>query len=169
MREIMFRGKRLDNGEWIEGHLIRYENGRTRICESKTDIFCYEKDCSIIQTVAHETETFTVGQYTGLKDKNGKRIFEGDIVRYTFDSPDDPTATENGLKVRTGRIFWSDWRASFSVTAGINGSASLNNDVARYVRGRQIYEYVRGANTVEVIGNIHDNPELLEEENNETD
>ena len=162
MREIMFRGKRLDNGEWIEGYLIRYENERTRICKSKTNAFCYQKDRSIIQTVAHETETFTVGQYTGLKDKYGKRIFEGDIVRYTYDSPDDPMATENGLKVRTGRIFWSDWRASFAVTAGRNLSAALNNDVAVYVRGRQVYEYVRGANTVEVIGNIHDNPELLE-------
>lgn len=161
MREILFRGKRLDNGEWIEGHLIQYEDGRARICESHTEIFCYEKDLSIIQTVAHEVDPSTIGQYTGLKDKNGERIFEGDIVRYTFDSPDDPTATENGLKVRTGRIFWSDWRASFAVTAGRNLSAAINNDVAVYVRGRQVYEYVRGANTVEVIGNVHDNPELL--------
>ena len=113
------------------------------------------------QHLLADVDPSTVGQYTGLKDKNGKRIFEGDIVRYTFDSPDDPTATENGLKVRTGRIFWSDWRASFAVTAGRNLSAALNNDVAVYVRGRQVYEYVRGANTVEVIGNVHDNPELL--------
>lgn len=104
----------------------------------------------------------TVGQYTGMLDKNGKCIFEGDIVRYTFDSPDDPTATENGLKIRVGRIFWSDWRASFSVTAGRSGRSELNQDAARYVRGRSIYEYVQGANTVEVIGNIFDNPELLE-------
>ena len=154
MREILFRGKRLDNGEWVYGSFlhVEHEDG------SFTTAIFHKKDSG------GDAEVFppTVGQYTGLKDKNGKRIFEGDIVRYTFDSPDDPTATENGLKVRTGRIFWSDWRASFAVTAGINGSASLNNDVARYVRGRQIYEYVRGANTVEVIGNIHDNPELLE-------
>ena len=49
------------------------------------------------------------------------------------------------------------------MTAGRNLSEALNNDVARYVRGRQIYQYVRGANTVEIIGNIHDNPELLED------
>jgi uncharacterized phage protein (TIGR01671 family) len=112
----------------------------------------------------YEVDPSTVGQYTGLTDKNGlTKIFEGDIVRYTFDSPDDPTATENGLKPLVGRIFWSEWRATFAVTAGRNGSSALNNDVARYVRGRSIYEYVRGANTVEVIGNIHDNPELMED------
>ena len=160
MREILFRGKRLDNGEWVYGSFcmdaLEQFNG---LCGVDGFIRLYDKAKGKMQS--HEVDRETVGQYTGLKDKNGKRIFEGDIVRYTFDSPDDPTATENGLKVRTGRIFWSDWRASFAVTAGRNGSASLNSDVARYVRGRQIYEYVRGANTVEVIGNIYDNPELL--------
>ena len=154
MREILFRGKRLDNGEWVEGYLYITHNG-------EHEISIYNDEVNI-ERLTYEVDQSTVGQYTGLKDKNGKRIWEGDIVRYTFDSPDDPTATKNGLKVRTGRIFWSDWRASFAVTAGRNGSASLNDDVARYVRGRQIYEYVRGANTVEVIGNITDTPELLE-------
>ena len=153
MREILFRGKRMDNGEWIFGDLIHEPWAYFIQVDTGSGNERIRKRYAITE------ETF--GQYTGLKDKNGKRIFEGDIVRYTFDSPDDPTATENGLKVHTGRIFWSDWRASFAVTAGRNGSASLNNDVARYVRGRQIYEYVRGANTVEVIGNIHDNPEML--------
>ena len=157
MREILFRGKQLDRGEWVEGWYEMYPFGKWPV---KTSIIPSEeaKDGHYEHV---QVDPSTVGQYTGLNDKNGKRIFEGDIIRYTFDSPDDPTATENGLKVRTGRIFWSDWRASFAVTAGINGSASINNDVARYVRGRQVYEYVRGANTVEVIGNVHDNPELL--------
>ena len=153
MREILFRGKRLDNGAWETGSLVIVR------------MDCHDAQYYIADKMTGyhtPVDPSTIGQCTGLKDKNGNRIWEGDIVRYTFDSPDDPTATENGLKVRTGRIFWSEWRASFAVTAGRNGSASLNNDVARYVRGRQIYEYVRGANTVEVIGNIHDNPELLE-------
>ena len=171
MREILFRGKRVDNGEWVEGYLYEHEPALVGIV-SENDVPEPSKwliartgfaDWNMPRPVEFvEVDLSTVGQYTGLKDKNGKRIFEGDIIRYTLDSPDDPTATENGLKVRTGRIFWSDWRASFAVTAGINGSASLNNDVARYVRGRQIYEYVRGANTVEVIGNVTDNPDLLE-------
>ena len=156
MREILFRGKRMDDGEWVEGYLVKAVGGECMILPVTTE-HCGGAEFS----EGYHCDPTTVGQYTGLKDKNGKRIFEGDIVRYTFDSPDDPTATENGLKVRTGRIFWSDWRASFAVTAGRNLSAALNNDVAVYVRGRQVYEYVRGANTVEVIGNIHDNPELL--------
>ena len=138
MREILFRGKRINNGELVEGFYNHIPCGR------------FGSDEHMIQTVLengkigmlYDIDPSTVGQYTGHTDKNGKRIFEGDIIRYIFDSPDDPTATENGLKVRTGRIFWSDWSSSFALTGGINGSASLNN--------------------VEVIGNIHDNPELLE-------
>ena len=161
MREILFRGKRLDDGEWVEGWYqpettIKHWDGSQ---ETVGVTIAYKVEDGFLEDTL--VDPLTVGQYTGMTDKNGKRIFEGDIVRYTFDSPDDPTATENGLKVRTGRIFWSDWRASFAVTAGRNLSAALNNDVAVYVRGRQVYEYVRGANTVEVIGNIHHNPEML--------
>lgn len=157
MREISFRGKRAGNGEWVYGFYTPvFGAGPIIITDAEM-----EDDCSVSFDFEHVTPN-TVGRYTGLKDRNGKRIFEGDVIRYTFDSPDDPTATENGLKVRIGRVFWSDWRASFAVTAGNNGSSAINNDIARYVRGRSIYEYVRGANTVEVIGNIHDNPNLLE-------
>ena len=61
MREILFRGKRLDNGEWIAGHLLKYEDGSARMVSSNIDIFCFEKDESIIQTVAHRVDPETVG------------------------------------------------------------------------------------------------------------
>lgn len=153
MREILFRGKRLDNGEWVEGSLF-----------FDPDLECAQIigfDYSTNETgidreeFSEQVDPATVGQFTGLLDKNGKRIFEGDVVKYTFDMPDNPNATENGKKATIGRVFFSDWRVSFSVTAGRNCSSVLNDD---------LFEYVRNGNRVEIIGNIYDNPELLKED-----
>lgn len=149
MREILFRGKRIDNGEWVEGHLIWCEDGRARIIPSHTDIFCYEMDESIIQTVAHRAIPETVGQYTGLTDKNGTKIFEGDIVRL-----------KRFGNIECGKIVFNTNTAGFEfwreVTVGAYGEkATRKENLCAFT-----------ASDVGIIGkirgNIHDNPELLE-------
>ena len=151
MREIKFRAKRIDNGEWLEGGILH----QTDYYGDKVDKYfiidgTYTVDYDIGE--AFEVDENTVCQYTGLKDKNGKEIWENDIVCFQFDN-DNCTLPYTDTKKRYGKIFFSDYRASFAIAMGRNGSKSMNND---------LYKYVQCGNRVEVIGNIFDNPELLE-------
>lgn len=77
MREILFRGKRTDNGEWVHGQYAYLLNARTEDGEPIKHMIV--DGTPFGQTV----DPSTVGQYTGLTDKNGKKIFEGDIVVWT--------------------------------------------------------------------------------------
>ena len=154
MREILFRGMRLDNCNWTIGHLIKYEDGRARICESHTDIFCYEKDESIIQTVAHMVAPSTIGQFTGLTDKNGKKIFEGDVVKAVI-VRDLGGGTEN--REETGIIAY-DKIGMIGLVAKYAGTIPVWSDFFQELTlSGCINDF-----WFEVIGNIHDNPELLE-------
>ena len=128
MREILFRGKDI-KGNWYEGLLAHNIAKDEWYISNKAGI-----------STAYQVRPETIGQFTGLTDKNGVKIFEGDIVEY-----------EAG-KLRIGRVFFSDFRASFSVTAGKNGNARINND---------LYHYIQYGNSVTVVGNIYDNPELI--------
>ena len=131
MREILFRGKRFDEDEWIYGSLLENDVVVTKgATEVDDDYIGFSDDWS---SVLPET----VGQYTGLTDKYGKRIFEWDIVEGgNFND-------EDGY----GVIEWDDDGARFI----ING-AGIIVDFDNY------YGY-----ELEIIGNIYDNPELLEE------
>lgn len=140
MREILFRGKRLDNGKWVEGFLVRTTLGSTIIVNEVEEYSC---GCCIgIGSANFEVDPYTVGQYTGMKDKNGKRIFEGDIIQYyerQLDGKDTPVCdvvvyTEGGFAVKS--YFLNNW-----LWDSVHGNIQLRD--------------------VEVIGNIHDNPELL--------
>ena len=132
MREILFRGKRIDNGEWCKGYLSksRDENKQLKLC-----IDYEEKGVMCSSIVIPET----VGQYTGLIDENGKKIFEGDIVRAQDDVFGSPFY--NGI---VGMVTFEE-TAFFVETMNIIDTQYLFNECAVY----------------EVIGNTHDNPELL--------
>ena len=147
IREVIFRGKRADNGEWIEGSLL----GIDWCDKPSTYSIAPNTPVSVFYSVIPET----VGQYTGLTDKNGVRIFEGDILRgfeYPFCS------NINGEFNYFAEIVWFDDSSAFGTytfknpKSNVRGISEGNTDYLEYFN----------ADKWEVIGNIHDNPELLE-------
>ena len=142
MRELLFRGKRIGNGEWVDGYLAAYD----LICpnypeDTSNAMGDYYGQTPYVGFV--EVDPSTVGQFTGLTDKNGKRIFEGDIVAqnwYDYDEPRDDSF---------GKVVFCEYDCSFSVM-------DVNKDGFMPLGRCGSYHW-----EVEVIGNIHDNPELL--------
>lgn len=144
MREIKFRGKRLDNGEWIYGSLLV-----SHFKDDKKERY-FITQFSGNYTFEHEVDPNTVGQFTGLRDKNSRDIWEGDIFK------------EDG----SGIV-----RSVFRVPGGL---AFEDNPVSfGYDHRAPVYPYSSIAEMqsvswlsqcCEVIGNIHDDPELLKTE-----
>lgn len=145
MRESLFRGKRKDNGEWICGDLLQdVESG---ICAIVSYVNLGGNIHDLSESCIFAVIPETVGQYTGLTDKNGVKIFEGDIVKGTAYSA-----------TRIGVIVWIDEISSFGVrhVNAPNPAAWENSSILRCVSLGKTDEFA-----AEVIGNIYDNPELL--------
>lgn len=144
MREILFRGKRTDNGEWVYGAYYKQTEFYGEPAEEHFIITTNESLDYDQALVFYGVDPATVGQYTGLKDKNGKRIFEGDEVRY----PDNIGYVEYDEDWNEGVVDWDDEEMLFYFTN--RWSVAMGDfDI---VDGKMI--------DVEVIGNIHDNLEL---------
>ena len=123
MREVLFRGKRTDNGEWITDSETWIRDG--------DGIWLSDENLNVVQVFPD-----TIGQFTGLTDKNGVRIFEGDIVRYDVNYHD--------MVISYDVENWGGW---------------LYEDMDDNMQAYSIYEFC--LKDIAVVGNIHDNPDIL--------
>lgn len=131
-REILFKAKRIDTGEWVEGYIIRNTH--------KTFIgyLCGGADIDIV-----EIDPSTLCQCTGLTDKNGKKIYENDIVKAIYKPKDGDLTVDNFI------IKWDKCNCKY---------------VGYYAQRENVYNPLLFGSqcSFEVIGSIFDNPELLE-------
>lgn len=125
---ILFRGRSANTGEWVEGYYVKH-NRKHYIVRSANE--------NVVDWFAVLPET--VGQYTGLTDKNGKRIFQGDIVRY-----------------------YSSYSEQLCGEPGVVSYGAFNCSCCDGVYGWEFGECdIRNHEDHIVIGNIHDNPDLI--------
>lgn len=135
-RKILFRGKRLDNGEWACGSLVSFENGEKAILPSASKVFKQRGTTTICCNECYGVDPATVGQYTGLTDKNSVKIFEGDIVKLN------------------SALYFVDWISHVGMFA------------LRYVGNwESVTDFsIIGPERCVVCGNVHDNPDGFDPE-----
>lgn len=131
MREILFRGKRISDNVWVTGNLFipDFDNSPTQICIGTN-----------VTRISYNVFPETVGQFTGLTDKNGTEIFEGDICSTDLDRPYNVVKFSHGCFV----VSCNDGRGEYEDTM------------------IPLCEEDGVVSWTEVVGNIYDNPKLLE-------
>lgn len=160
MRTIKFRGKSIDSGEWLYGYLTPSPKPQIYL-NAKYSISVSTEILHSVDRYIYEVETETVGQFTGLLDKNGKEIYEGDVIRITeYENKGMPLFDKENLEQFSldelkGKITGED----LSVVAFDEGGFFTNDYWFHAFFGdmrksNPIYE-------LEVLNNIHDTPELL--------
>lgn len=146
MREIKFRGKRISDGEWVTGDLVSETDGSMEVKRTFIHLRLspveFTEDSLTSKIVLHEVDPKTVGQYTGLKDKNGKEVFEGDKLKYQqsfFDSEEI-----------TGFVCFHSKRCEFTLISQNVYKESGGDNI-----GGRCMEIACRA---EIIGNIYESP-----------
>ena len=135
MRDIKFRGKSIDSNKWVYGSLM--------IDKWDNSYVIYPINDKVEDLVGEPVDCDSIGQYTGITNKNGKEIYEGDIVKYV----DNMCKVEFVACVKYDAPSFEFW------------------DTDDMYCGIELCESIKGEDEIEVIGNIYDNPELLEAEN----
>ena len=130
MREILFRGKRIDNGEWVYGSYVeQYGAHEIYLTDGVDSEYGFDR---------YHVDPSTVGQYTGMTDQNGKKMFENDIVLCT-----EPLGM--GYREIRGKV-------AYKLTGFVVDCGKFNTTLSGGLTQSPYY----------VVGNIHDNPELLD-------
>ena len=150
MRDILFRGKRRDNGEWVYGNYILQNDNDSKRANY---LIPYIKPRNCVNM--YPVDPDTVGQFTGLTDRNGKRIFEGDIFK-----------ADNGSQSCIAVVKFGEYfpKMFYDMLCMLNHGVRKIPAKGFYAETVDKHEemILFQSPCVEVIGNIHDNPELLE-------
>ena len=151
MRDIKFRGKEIDTGKWVFGFYLEQDICNMGSKNTKRDLLI--KDAGVIvQNSKCNSGTVidkkTIGQYTGLKDENGKEIYEGDIIEFSYDM----FIGNFNTFIAKGKVIFEE--GAFYVEVFEN---------ERTTKDEAYLLYSINLDTIELMGNIYDNLELLEE------